>query len=150
LSRADAYVGIDISASSVAACTKQFENEPRAKFVVGSGQDLRPVLDQSARSIWSFDVFVHINRKEVELYADEFLRVLEPGGIAVIHHGGVGGAKGGWRSDLTADDMRRLLETRGFTIVTAFSEWPDPNVSQQLATYEDVITVAMRPSRDPA
>jgi SAM-dependent methyltransferase len=145
LARADTYVGIDISAAAVEACAQQFKDDARAKFVAGSGQDLRPVLDGSARSIWSFDVFVHINRKEVELYADEFRRVLEPGGIVAIHHGGVGGAKGGWRSDLTAQDMRHLLEARGFTVMAAFSEWPDANVSQQLATYEDMITVAMKP-----
>jgi SAM-dependent methyltransferase len=138
------YVGIDISSTCVAHCQSRFGGNPRARFSVGSGRDLHGVADASIDAIWSFDVFVHINRAEVESYAQEFRRVLRPGGIAVVHHGSLGGAQGGWRSDLTAHAMREALQGNGLVLEKSLSHWVDGEAVHQLI-YGDLITLIRKP-----
>lgn len=141
IERSAQYTGVDISATCVEVCQKKFGGDPRVHFQVGSGTDLKGVADASIDTLWSFDVFVHINRREVEAYADEFRRVLKPGGVGIIHHGSVGGALGGWRSNLTHEGMLDLLKARGFAIIDSFKEWTDNGVVHQAGLYQDVITV---------
>jgi SAM-dependent methyltransferase len=145
LERAGEYVGIDISSSCVIHCQGRFGSDRRARFVVGSGRDLAAVADLSIDAIWSFDAFVHINREEVEGYAREFVRVLRPGGVAVIHHGGIGGAAGGWRSNLTAEALQDILHRNGLVSEESFAQWEDGGVVHQL-TYGDFITVIRKPA----
>lgn len=143
LQRARTYLGVDIAAACVEHCRKRFGGDPHARFEVGSGTDLAAVADASVEAIWSYDVFVHINRAEVSRYAAEFQRVLRPGGIAVLHHGGVGGAKGGWRSDLTAQAFEEILTQHGLKILHSITEWKDGDTVRRL-DYDDLITVFAR------
>jgi ubiquinone/menaquinone biosynthesis C-methylase UbiE len=146
LPRASKYIGIDISSSCIDACRVRFGDDDRTRFVVGSGSDLEPVATSSIDALWSFDVFVHINQSEVSKYADEFERVLKPGAIAVIHHGTVGGALGGWRSNLTQDAMMEILRNRGFTIIESAEEWRDGNTTYDVREYRDRITIFSKPA----
>ena len=145
LERSSSYIGIDISASCIEACRARFADKDHARFEVGSGSDLAAVPTSSIDALWSFDVFVHINRSEVEKYADEFNRVLKPGAIAIVHHGTVGGALGGWRSNLTQEAMMEILGSRGFNIVESVEEWRDGDTSYDLREYRDRITVFSKP-----
>ena len=141
IARSSKFIGVDISETCVEVCRNKFSTDGRVNFLVGSGTDLQGVDAVSVDALWSFDVFVHINREEVERYADEFLRVLKPGALGIIHHGSVGGALGGWRSNLTHDGMLDLLKIRGFEIVDSFKEWQDDGSTFQAGLYQDVITV---------
>jgi len=142
LTLASSLKGADISASCVEACQQRFADAEHAEFFVSSGRDLEGVGDESLDSIWSFDVFVHINRPELEAYAGEFARVLKPGGKGVLHHGTVGGGKGGWRSNVTSEDMTRILRGAGLEVVDQFQSWEDvEGVEHQAGLYEDAITV---------
>jgi ubiquinone/menaquinone biosynthesis C-methylase UbiE len=123
----------------VAHCSERFAGNPRARFVVGSGHDLAASPDRSVDALWSFDVFVHINRAEVEDYAREFRRVLAPGGIGIIHHGAVGGTSGGWRSNLTGTDMTAILERHGLAVIQSIDHWSDGSTHYPLE-YGDLIT----------
>jgi SAM-dependent methyltransferase len=125
LDRATDYVGVDISSTCVEHCAARFGQIKHARFMVGSGRDLAQIADQSIDAIWSFDVFVHINRAEVAAYAREFLRVLRPGGTAIIHYGAVGGAQGGWRSNLTGDEFASILRQYNFHVVKTLDQWAD-------------------------
>jgi SAM-dependent methyltransferase len=140
LERAKNYIGIDISSTCVAHCEKRFAHDSHARFDVGSGRDLRGVENASVDVIWSVDVFVHINLAEAESYAREFVRVLVPGGVAVIHHGAVGGSSGGWRSNMTSSDFHAALSQSGLSIEKSFNDWMENGVSHQLS-YGDLITV---------
>ena len=144
LTLASALKGADISSSCVEACQQRFADADHAEFFVSSGRDLEGVGDASLDSIWSFDVFVHINRLELEAYAGEFVRTLKSGGKGVLHHGTVGGEKGGWRSNVTAEDMSRILTDAGLEVVDQFQSWEDEGVEQQAGLYEDAITVFMK------
>jgi len=143
LDRARNYVGVDISETCTEQCRRRFSGQPHGRFLTGSGVDLLGVEHESVDSIWSFDVFVHINHREFEQYTEEFLRVLKPGGCGVIHHGSVAGSSGGWRSDVTASSVRDMLAKRGLVIEDAFGEWSDGNNIHRLS-YDDQITVFRR------
>lgn len=142
--RADEYVGIDVSASAVETCRERFRGVPSAAFLVGSGQDLAGVPDASIDSIWSFDVFVHINESTVARYLSEFVRVMRAGAIAVIHHGSAGGSAGGWRSDLTRERMHALIAERPLKIDQCIDGWFENGQRYDVAGYQDVITVFQR------
>jgi SAM-dependent methyltransferase len=144
LERAREYVGIDISSTCIAHCQRRFGGDARAKFSVGSGRDLADVAGGTIDAIWSYDVFVHINSAEVEGYAQEFVRVLRPGGVAIVHHGAVGGGSGGWRSNLTAAVLQDILRRHDLQIEESFAHWVDGDAVQQLV-YGDLITVIRRP-----
>jgi ubiquinone/menaquinone biosynthesis C-methylase UbiE len=148
LERARNYIGIDISSACIEHCRKRFDDEPRAQFFVGSGRDLADVANESIDAIWSFDVFVHINAAEVDGYVGEFVRVLRPGGVAIIHHGAVGGSGGGWRSDLTAAALQKMLVQRGLETEKVLDQWTDGAQVQKL-TFGDLITVMSRPPEAP-
>jgi SAM-dependent methyltransferase len=141
IERADEYVGLDLSETAVDTCRRRFRDERKATFIVGSGEDLQCIGGASIDAIWSFDVFVHINEVTVASYLDEFARVLKPGGIAVIHHGGVGGKSGGWRSDLTGERMHALIEERRLTTVDRFDSWFEDGRRYEVTGYGDIITV---------
>lgn len=145
IERADSLLGVDISESCVQVCHEKFASTGKVTFAVGSGNDLSGVADSSVDTLWSFDVFVHINQAEVERYADEFRRVFKPGAVGIIHHGSVGGTLGGWRSNLTHDAMLNLLKQRGFEIVASFKEFQHDNTTHQTGLYEDVVTVFRKP-----
>lgn len=146
LERASSYVGVDISPSCVEACRERFGDDGRAQFAVGSGNDLAPVATGSVDALWSFDVFVHINQSEVDKYADEFDRVLKPGGIGIIHHGAVGGSLGGWRSNMTQEAMLDILARRGLAVVESVEEWRDGDETFDVREYRDRITVFSKPA----
>lgn len=145
LGRASRLVAVDISAACIEACRERFAAYGSAEFHYTSGADLAPVADASVDVVWSFDVFVHINAAEVEAYLAEIARVLAPGGRAVLHHGGVGGTGGGWRSDLTDARMVEIVAAAGLTREARLTGWEQDGARVTLA-FGDVISVLVRAS----
>lgn len=134
-------IGVDISEQCVIECRRRFASHPNASFVVGNGADLRSVATGSVDRIWSFDVFVHVNREDFASYLAEFARVLKPGGIGVLHHGAFGGSRGGWRSDVTLTDVQRFLTQNDLETLSEITAWIDDGVEHAAGLYGDVITV---------
>ncbi|MEP6942881.1 MAG: class I SAM-dependent methyltransferase [Betaproteobacteria bacterium] len=144
---ARSYVGVDISAECVRICEQRFGEFKDARFHCNSGADLAALSDRSIDRIWSFDVFVHINRAEVAQYVREMRRVMRPGALAVIHHGDHRGRTGGWRSDLTAEALVQLLVENGLSLESQVTRWVDVLTGEQHALeYEDKITVFRKPA----
>jgi len=137
---------IDISEECLRVCRERFADHDNIEFLPTPGDSLPGVSDESADAVWSFDVFVHINRPETEAYAQEFQRVLKPGGVGVLHHGTTGGSTGGWRSNMTADGMIEILKKSGFEIVDQFTEWTDEGREHQAGLYGDAVTVFRKPT----
>lgn len=141
VSRAGSLIAVDISETCVAECRQRFSHATHAQFLVGSGSDLSALGSASVDAIWSFDVFVHINKAEFAAYVGEFARVLRPGGRGVIQHGAVGGRSGGWRSDATAADVAEFLRAAGLVCVAQMTEWQDGPDRFPAGLYGDVVTV---------
>lgn len=132
---------VDISSSAIETCKKRFAHATKAQFIVGNGVDLRAVADQSMDAVWSFDVFVHINKDQFSNYTHEIKRVLKPGGRAVIHHGSTGGATGGWRSNVTGSDVSEIVKGAGLVILSQSASWQDGGQQFKSGLYGDVISV---------
>ena len=143
---ADRLTGVDISEECVKICQERFKDCANVEFMVGDGKSLEGIEDNSVDSLWSFDVFVHINKPEVDAYGAEFVRVMKPGAVGVIHHGSVGGGHGGWRSNLTTEDMNELLEKHGLEVVEQFQSWKEEDEEFEAGLYQDVITVFRSPA----
>jgi ubiquinone/menaquinone biosynthesis C-methylase UbiE len=139
----DTFTAVDIAESCIRICRQQYGNKSGTTFLVGNGQDLAGVADASVDAIWSFDVFVHINLGETARYVNEFKRVMRPGSVGVVHHGGDGGLSGGWRSNLTSAAFRELLEDAGLRVVRVFQSWQDGEKEYDVGL--DAITVFSMP-----
>jgi ubiquinone/menaquinone biosynthesis C-methylase UbiE len=143
--RAGHVIGVDISPACVELCRRKFAEHSNAEFHVNDGSTLPSIKTGSIDAIWSFDVFVHINARETGGYVQEFHRVLRPGGRAVIHHGATGGRTGGWRSDVTAEVFRGLIETAGFKTVAELDRWRASGQDFEVSCYGDLVTVFEKP-----
>jgi ubiquinone/menaquinone biosynthesis C-methylase UbiE len=139
--RAAQLTAVDISSSCIELCREKFGHLGNVEFLVTSGEALPGVPDTAIDCIFSFDVFVHINRREVGQYVAEFRRVLKPGGRGIIHHGNVAGAGGGWRSDLTGREFTALLEQAGLRVHGQFATWDHAGHRFDVSRYGDLITV---------
>jgi ubiquinone/menaquinone biosynthesis C-methylase UbiE len=146
--RSKRLTGLDISAACVRTCQARFLHCDNVDFRVGSGSDLDGVPDASVDAIWSFDVFVHVDLREFRAYTAEFARVLRPGGIGVIHHGGVGGSTGGWRSNVTGDDVLEMLRSTDLEVVERLSSWWDNGCEYHAGLYGDAVTIFRMPFKD--
>jgi SAM-dependent methyltransferase len=145
INRCKSVLAIDISEACVIECRERFSSASNAEFMVGSGSDLKQVADQSVDGVWSFDVFVHINKPQFESYAKEFARVLRSGGRGVIQHGSVGGKNGGWRSDVTDTDVATFLQRAGLKVEEQIAVWHDNGTEFQAGLYDDVVTTFSKP-----
>jgi ubiquinone/menaquinone biosynthesis C-methylase UbiE len=137
-------VVVDISDRCIDICKRKFATCGNVEFFVNNGSELQFVDDNSIDSVWSFDVFVHINFEQVERYIQEFKRVLKKGGCAVIHHGHNRGMQGGWRSNLTSQRFAEIVEANGFRVVEQIAEWRDGQ-NFKISSYGDVITIFQKP-----
>jgi ubiquinone/menaquinone biosynthesis C-methylase UbiE len=139
------FTAVDIAESCIRICRQQYGDKLGTTFLVGNGQDLAGVADASIDSLWSFDVFVHINVSETARYVNEFKRVMRSGSVGVVHHGRDGGLSGGWRSNLTSAAFRRLLQDAGFRVVREFQTWQHDGKEYPVGLYHDEVTVFSLP-----
>ena len=145
LQNCDSLIGLDISEASVRECSRRFRDFKQAKFEVGNGDNLSSIASASIDGVWSFDVFVHINKEQFAQYVSEIARVLKPGGIGLIHHGSSGGIHGGWRSDVKTVDVRHFVEGNGMLVEQQIQGWEDSGQQYDAGLYQDVITCFLKP-----
>ncbi|MGY2003493.1 class I SAM-dependent methyltransferase [Blastococcus sp. SYSU DS1024] len=82
---ADEVIGLDVSAPMLAAARRLDRSGGRVRFVLGADSDLRAFPDGSVDLVYSERVLQHLPRPVLEGYLTEFVRVLAPGGVAVLH-----------------------------------------------------------------
>lgn len=145
IDKCDRLIGVDISETSVRECKRRFRDHPNARFEVGNGENLGCIESGSVNGIWSFDVFVHINKQQFKSYVSEFARVLKPGGVGLIQHGSVAGAAGGWRSDVRASDVLEFLLSNGLIVDRQIQNWDDNGQKFDAGLYQDAITCFRKP-----
>jgi SAM-dependent methyltransferase len=80
------YQGVDLSASCVDFCSKEFAAATHASFHTNDGVSLDMVEDGSCDFVFSFDSLVHAELDVLEQYARQIVRKLAPNGVALIHH----------------------------------------------------------------
>ena len=119
---------VDVSQKCLDLCRERFGACDNLEYHRLDDQRLGFAADKSIDSIWSYDVFVHINPTDTERYFVEFARVLRPGGVGVIHHPGDEmndeTREEGWRSHLQGRFVAHLVEKLGMEILEQNSEFP--------------------------
>jgi SAM-dependent methyltransferase len=135
---------VDISSRCIEICQTRFGHLDNVSFHITSGFDLSYIDDESIDVVWSFDVFVHLARSDIEGYISEFARVLRPGGSATIHHAAGGGLQGGWRSDMTSEEFAGISERAGLQVIEQFDSWGSSS-EFVLSTHGDMISVIRKP-----
>jgi SAM-dependent methyltransferase len=80
---------VDLSAPAIEICRERFKYYDNIEYFVGDGSHL-PLPDKSVDLVFSWGVFVHIEKTIIADYLVEIARVLKPNGRAVIQHGVLG------------------------------------------------------------
>jgi SAM-dependent methyltransferase len=123
---------VDLAAKCLDLCRARFgAQHPDIEYVLGDGLSLAGIADRQIDLIWSFDVFVHVEKPEVRGYVREFARVLRPGGLAIVHYASIDRCSGpepraGWRADFTSADMAEVAADAGLSIE---ADLYDPHIS---------------------
>jgi SAM-dependent methyltransferase len=81
---ADEVIGVDIAPSMVDMAGRLDRSGGRCRFVLNETADLRRFPDGDFDLVYSALVVQHLPRPAIEGYLAEFLRVLRPGGVAVV------------------------------------------------------------------
>lgn len=133
--RAARLVVTDVADRALANCRERFQHCSNIEYVLGDGQSLE-VADATVDSVWSYDVFVHINPVAARSYFREFGRILKPGGRAVIHHPGAKRINPS-RSDLTDAMVRSFCDESGLRLVVQTPKFAaDKNPGDLLSVIE--------------
>lgn len=77
-------VACDVS-RGVIACARHLNPAPNVTYVTNGVADLRRVPDASIDLVYSFAVLQHLRKRQARAFAEEFARVLKPGGAGVCH-----------------------------------------------------------------
>ena len=78
-------MGVDISAPMLEAARRLDRSGGRCTFLLSEHGDLRDIEDASVDLVYSERVLQHLPRPVLEACVGEFLRVLRPGAVAVLH-----------------------------------------------------------------
>jgi SAM-dependent methyltransferase len=119
---ASRLVLVDLTPECIRICRQRFSEHENIEFFVNNGRDLSCAASNSVDRIWSFDVFVHIQRADVAQYLAEFRRILISGGMAIIHHSAKGETETLWRSDMTAEWMIQACREVGLSVMEQFRQ----------------------------
>jgi ubiquinone/menaquinone biosynthesis C-methylase UbiE len=82
---ADEVVGLDVSAPMLETARRLDRSGGRCTFVLSEEPHLRAFPDDSFDLVYTERVLQHLPRPVLETYLAEFVRVLRPGGVAVLH-----------------------------------------------------------------
>lgn len=82
--RADEVVGVDVAHTMLDTARSLDRSDGRCRFVLNETPDLRRFPDAHFDLVYSVLVLQHLPRPSVDAYLAEFLRVLRPGGLAVV------------------------------------------------------------------
>lgn len=81
---ADEVVGVDIAPSMLATARQLDRSAGKIRFVLNDAADLSQFPDGHFDLVYSALVLQHLPRPAIDRYLAEFLRILRPGGVAVV------------------------------------------------------------------
>jgi len=115
----------DISEDAIEVCRRRFAMRSNVECVVNGNGNI-PLPSECITFLYSWDAMVHFSSLELEEYFTEFERVLKPDGTGLIHHSNYAALSNvarpwqhnpGSRAFVSAEDVRRISENCGLTIV---------------------------------
>lgn len=117
LQQARQVIGVEISRKCVDILNDTFRKSDNFTVYHIDSISLPFVKNKSIDIIFSYDVFVHIDKVVFEKYFSEFDRILKPDGKIVIHYNKTGEKEGTFFSKFNERDFNYLLSKFGFKLV---------------------------------
>lgn len=118
----------DISEEAIEYCKNRFYRLDNISYIINDMNKIE-LRDNSCDLIYSWDAMVHFSYKLLDIYTDEFYRILKPHSYAIIHHSNLFDTKyvqfksdiwsdnPGSRSNVSAKDYAYIAKKHGFEIV---------------------------------
>ena len=82
----DRLILIDVSGKAIDLCRQRFASAINVEYHVSVDGSLTAIEDDSVDLIFAYGVFVDFDEAWTERLLEDFPRILQPGGRAVIHH----------------------------------------------------------------
>jgi ubiquinone/menaquinone biosynthesis C-methylase UbiE len=118
---------LDSSKKALEIARDKFKSYSNVSFIhnaSGMGLPSDSLADASLTSVFSYDAMVHFEKECVFSYVKDTYRVLQPGGLALLHHsnydknpGGKFTDNPGWRNYMTQELFIQFSKDTGFEIL---------------------------------
>jgi len=131
----------DINALAIDFCKERFAKDTTDctfDYCVSDRSLTLPFKDAQFSFVYSWDAMVHFSYKWLDYYLEEFARILQKGGHALIHHSNYGNVNpeaeksDNWfdnphgRTNVTKEDFARIAARHGFNVVEqTLMDWAD-------------------------
>ena len=137
---------VDISPKCIELCKKKFEAKNFVRFILLRDIHLDEICDKSLDYVFSYDVFVHIDKRDIEKYFSEFKKKIKEGGKIIIHYSRFGDKLGQFRSRFNEDDLNNLLRRHNFKIMKIYdnSNLEEINCSDMYSHNNEVISIIQK------
>ena len=133
---------VDISQKCIEICKKKFQSENFIEFLLLKEICLDKLKNSSLDCIFSYDVFVHIDYKDIEKYFSEFKEKISKDGKIIIHYSRVGDKLGKFRSRFNEDDFKYLLKKYNFKVINIYDNLKLEEIeSYNASKYNEVISI---------
>lgn len=86
INNAQEIVLVDILETNIDICKKRLGDFNKIYYYVNNGYDLKELPSNSYTSVFSYDAMVHFEMLDIFSYLKDIERILEPGGMALLHH----------------------------------------------------------------
>lgn len=141
---------VELSPKCLDFCRQKFAMHRNVDYFLTSGTALPRYCTGQIDFVWSYDSFVHMAPPVVRAYFLEIVRVLRPGGRAMIHHADIANpashkqeANAGWRSGVNREMVRSYAEAAGLTVESQFMYW-DEEKGLGVPNFGDAISALRR------
>lgn len=111
---------VDISEKCLELCKERFADKTNISYNLIKEVKFIFAADNTIDFIFSYDVFVHIDKAQITEYLNEFARVLKPSGKIILHYSKIGDKFGEYRSRFTSENMNELIDNLNFKLVEEY------------------------------
>lgn len=111
---------VDISDKCLELCRKRFGKNSNVNYNLIKDVNFNFAGKNSVDVVFSYDVFVHIDKSQITEYFIEFERVLKNKGKIILHYSKVGDKFGEYRSRFTSDDMNSLMNSLNLKLIKEY------------------------------
>ena len=111
---------VEVSNKCLDICKKKYKDYDNVEYFLLEEINLRFISDCSVDYIFSFDVFVHIDKREIVKYFSEFKRVLTEEGLLIFHYSKVGNKYGNFFSRFNEEDFLEIVNDYEFKIIKEY------------------------------
>lgn len=111
---------VDISKKCLELCSERFKKNKNIDFNLIKDVKFDFAESDSMDVVFSYDVFVHIDKAQIIEYFQEFERVLKKNGRIILHYSKVGDKFGEYRSRFTYEDMDELMSELKLKLITEY------------------------------